>query len=48
MWRPKYFRPIRTERDVLMDVIKQWDGLVQTDEVLADAILSAGFSRRDK
>lgn len=42
------FRPIRTERDVLMDIIKQWDGLVQTDEVLADAILAAGFSRRDK
>ena len=39
------FRPIRTERDVLMDIIKQWDGLVQTDEVLADAILAAGFKR---
>ena len=32
------------ERDELIDVIKQWDGLVQTDEVLADAILAAGFS----
>ena len=41
---PKHFRPLRTERDVLIDVIKQWDGLVQTDEVLADAILVAGFS----
>ena len=41
-------RPIRTERDELIDVIKQWDGLVQTDEALADAILAAGFSRRDK
>ena len=38
------FRPIRTERDVLIEIIKQWDGLVQTDDVLADAILAAGFS----
>lgn len=39
------FRPIRTERDVLIEIIKQWDGLVQTDDVLADAILAAGFKR---
>ena len=38
------FKPIPTERDVLIEVIKQWDGLVQTDGVLADAILAAGFS----
>lgn len=42
------FRPIRTERDVLIEIIKQWDGLVQTDDVLADAILAAGFSLRAK
>ena len=40
----RQFRPIRTERDVLIEIIKQWDGLVQTDDVLADAILAAGFS----
>ena len=38
------FKPTPTERDVLIDVIKQWDGLVQTDDVLADAIMAAGFS----
>ena len=37
--------PSRTAREVLIDVIKQWDGLVQTEEVLADAILAAGFKR---
>ena len=42
------FSPIRTERDVLIEIIKQWDGLVQTDDVLADAILAAGFSLRAK
>lgn len=40
----RQFRPLRTERDVLIEIIKQWDGLVQTDDVLADAILAAGFS----
>lgn len=44
----RQFRPLRTERDVLIEIIKQWDGLVQTDDVLADAILAAGFSLRAK
>lgn len=44
----RQFRPLRTERDVLIEIIKQWDGLVQTDDVLADAILAVGFSLRAK
>ena len=39
------FRPIRTERDVLIEIIKNAD---DTDDKIADAILAAGFSRRDK
>lgn len=37
----KYFRPIRTERDVLIEIIKKTD---DTDDRIADAILAAGFS----
>ena len=39
------FRPIRTERDVLIEIIKKTD---DTDDKIADAILAAGFSLRDK
>ena len=35
------FRPIRTERDVLIEIIKKTD---DTDDRIADAILAAGFS----
>lgn len=38
---PKHFRPIRTERDVLIEIIKETD---DTDDKIADAILAAGFS----
>lgn len=38
----KYFRPIRTERDVLIEIIKKTD---DTDDRIADAILAAGFKR---
>ena len=37
-----YFRPIRTERDVLIEIIKKTD---DTDDRIADAILAAGFKR---
>ena len=36
------FRPIRTERDVLIEIIKKTD---DTDDRIADAILAAGFKR---
>ena len=39
------FRPIRTERDVLIEIIKKTD---DTDDRIADAILAAGFSLRAK
>ena len=42
------FRPIRTvrtERDVLIEIIKKTD---DTDDKIADAILAAGFSLRGK
>lgn len=39
------FRPIRTERDVLIEIIKNAD---DTDDKIADAILAAGFSLRGK
>lgn len=39
------FRPIRTERDALIEIIKKTD---DTDDKIADAILAAGFSLRDK
>ena len=35
-------RPIRTERDVLIEIIKKTD---DTDDRIADAILAAGFKR---
>lgn len=35
------FRPIRTERDELIEIIKKTD---DTDDKIADAILAAGFS----
>lgn len=43
-----YFRPIRTERDVLLSVIVEEMNRYDTDGKLADAILAAGFSLRDK
>ena len=39
------FRPVRTERDELIEIIKKTD---DTDDKIADAILAAGFSLRDK
>ena len=41
----RVFRPIRTERDVLIEIIKKTD---DTDDKIADAILAAGFSLRGK
>ena len=38
----RQFRPLRTERDVLMEIIKKTD---DTDDRIADAILAAGFKR---
>ena len=38
----EYFRPVRTERDVLIEIIKKTD---DTDDRIADAILAAGFKR---
>lgn len=37
----RQFRPLRTERDVLIEIIKKTD---DTDDRIADAILAAGFS----
>lgn len=45
---PHRFRPIRTERDVLLSVIVEEMNRYDTDGKLADAILAAGFSLRDK
>lgn len=42
------FRPIRTERDVLLSVIVEEMNHYDTDGKLADSILAAGFSLRDK
>ena len=39
------FRPIPTDRDVLIEIIKKTD---DTDDKIADAILAAGFSLRGK
>ena len=39
------FRPIPTERDALIEIIKNTD---DTDDKIADAILAAGFSLRGK
>lgn len=39
------WRPIRTERDVLIEIIKKTD---DTDDRIADAILASGFSLRGK
>ena len=41
---PKHFRPIRTERDVLLSVITEELNHYDTDGKLADAILATGFS----
>ena len=41
---PKHFRPIRTERDVLLSIITEELNHYDTDGKLADAILAAGFS----
>ena len=41
----KYFRPIRTERDVLLSIIVEEMNRYDTDGKLADAILAAGFKR---
>ena len=45
---PKHFRPIRTERDVLLSIIVEEMNRYDTDGKLADAILAAGFSLRAK
>ena len=43
------FRPIRTERDELIEVLKGTHAASLTNlDMLASAILAAGFSRRDK
>ena len=42
---PKHFRPIRTERDVLLSIITEELNHYDTDGKLADAILAAGFKR---
>lgn len=44
----EYFRPIRTERDVLLSVIVEEMNHYDTDGKLADAILAAGFSLRGR
>ena len=41
----RVFRPIRTERDVLIEIIKKTD---DTDDKITNAILAAGFSLRGK
>ena len=38
----RQFRPLRTEREVLIEIIKKTD---DTDDRIADAILAAGFKR---
>ena len=40
--KAREFRPVRTERDVLIEIIKKTD---DTDDRIADAILAAGFKR---
>ena len=42
------FRPIPTERDVLLSIIVEEMNRYDTDGKLADAILAAGFSLRGK
>lgn len=42
------FRPIRTERDVLIEMLADMDGSPATAGKVADAILAAGFSLRAK
>ena len=42
------FRPVRTERDVLLSIIVEEMNRYDTDGKLADAILAAGFSLMDK
>ena len=45
---PKHFRPIRTERDMLLSIITEELNHYDTDGKLADAILAAGFSLEAK
>lgn len=42
---PKHFRPIRTERDKLVELIKTYRHTFRSDTEFADAILAAGFKR---
>ena len=44
----RQFRPLRTERDVLLSIIVEEMNRYDTDGKLADAILAAGFSLRAK
>ena len=42
---PVSFRPIRTERDKLVELIKTYRHTFRSDTEFADAILAAGFRR---
>ena len=42
------FKPTPTERDVLIEMLADFDGSPASAGAVADAILAAGFSRRDK
>lgn len=42
------FKPTPTERDVLLEMLADFDGSPASAGAVADAILAAGFSRRDK
>ena len=42
------FKPTPTERDVLIKMLADFDGSPASAGAVADAILAAGFSRRDK
>ena len=46
--KAREFRPVRTERDVLLSIIVEEMNRYDTDGKLADAILAAGFSLRAK
>lgn len=41
---PKHFRPIRSERDMLIEMLADFDGSPASAKAVADAILAAGFS----
>lgn len=43
--KPSEFRPIRTERDKLVELIKTYRHTFRSDTEFADAILAAGFKR---